>query len=710
MKNLGKFIVRRKVLLVILFGLLIIPAIIGSFFTNTNYDMLSYLPDDLNSVKGNKILAEQFGLSDTVYVLIHDKELWDVAKLKKDILELDGVKEIDWIDEFADVTIPVSFIPDKIKGQFISGKSTILQIQLSGNKENNENGITIEKIKGMLDDKSYLGGQPVMTYELKKILDNEKIIYFVIGAVTIFVILSLSTSSLIEPLLLFVSLGVAILLNMGTNAFLGSTSYMTSSMAAIIQLAVSVDYSIFLLHRYREEKQIHFSREDAMVSAISKTGVAVTASALTTIAGFASLLIMKIGIGKDLGFVLAKGVVLSLLTTVFLLPCLILLFDKLIERTRHKIIMPRFNLISRWAVRGKWVFLILIVVLLVPSFLAQKKLEYYTSLESSLPENSQSVVATEKIKNDFGNGEVVYVVTESQDRLKENKLMDKIETISGVDSVMGVSSQVYSSIPDTFIPGQLTDQFRKSDYSYFAVQIKTGVEDKTTIEAINKINELAADVYGKNYYLTGESVLIKDMLDLSKIDMKYVNFLSIGLIALIIAISFRSLSIPVILVAVIQLAIWLNLSIPFIAGSPVYFLTSIFIGAIQLGATVDYAILLTSRYKENLVMLKPVEAMEKTIKDTGQSIFTSALILFAGTLGITLVSKIQTTSELTNMIGRGALLSMVIIYFGLPSLLIIFEKFIGWTTLGWRRKKNLLEKQPALIIKEKENENEYEKK
>jgi uncharacterized protein len=710
MQNLGRFIVKRKILLVILFGILIIPAIIGSFFTNTNYDMLSYLPDDLNSVKGNKILSEQFGLSDTVYVLIYDKELWDVAKLKKDIIKLEGVKKIDWIDEFADVTIPVSFIPDKIKDQFISGKSTILQIQLSGNKESNENGIIIEKIKGMLDNNSYLGGQPVMTYELKKILDNEKIIYFVIGAVAIFVILSLSTSSLIEPLLLFVSLGVAILINMGTNAFLGSTSYMTSSIAAIIQLAVSVDYSIFLIHRYREEKQIYSLKEDAMISAISKTGVAVTASALTTIAGFASLLIMKIGIGKDLGFILAKGVILSLLTTVFLLPCLILLFDKLIERTRHKIIMPRFNLISRWAVKGKWVFLILIAVLLVPSFLAQRNLQYYTSLESSLPANSQSVVATEKIKNDFGNGEVVYVVTEDQDRLKENKLTDKIKTISGVDTVMGISSQVYSSIPDTFIPDQLTDRFKKSGYSYFAVQIKTGVEDKTTIEAINKINELATDVYGKNYYLTGESVLIKDMLDLSKIDMKYVNYLSIGLIALIIAISFRSLSIPVILVAVIQLAIWLNLSIPFITGKPVYFLTSIFIGAIQLGATVDYAILLTSRYKENLAFFKPAEAMQKTIKDTGQSIFTSALILFAGTLGITLVSKVQTTSELTNMIGRGALISMVIIYFGLPSLLIVFEKFIGWTTLGWRRKKNFLVKQPVLIIKENENENEYEKK
>lgn len=691
MQKFGKFIVKHRIFIIITFTVLIIPAIVGSFFVKTNYDMLSYLPDELNSVKGNEILSEEFGLSDTIYILVHDEDLLNVSKLKNQISSIDGVKDIIWVDNYTDLTIPESFIPSDIKERFLSGKSTILQIQLSGNKETDENDKTIENIKNILNDKSYLGGQPALTYELKKILDSEKIIYFLIGAVAIFIILSLSTSSLIEPGLLFVTLGVAILLNMGTNAFIGSISYNTSSIAAIIQLAVSVDYSIFLLHRYREEKQKHSNKEDAMVKAISGTGVAVTASALTTIAGFSSLLVMKIAIGKDLGFVLAKGVLLSLLTTIILLPCLILITDKLIEKSKHRIFMPRFNLVSGWVVKGKWFFLILTIVLLVPSFLAQRNLNYYSSLESSLPQNAQSVIATEKIKNDFGSGEMIYVVAENQDRLKESQLINKIKNISVVRTVTGISSQVYSSIPDTFIPNELTEQFRNSEYSYFIVQVETGIEDKETIEAVDSIEKYANEVYGKDFYITGESVLLNDMYKQSQIDMKYVNYLSIGLVALIIALSFRSLSIPIILIAVIQLAIWLNLSIPFISGKPVYFLTSIFIGAIQLGTTVDYAILLTSRYKENLVLLKPVEAMKKTIKDTGQSIITSALILFGGTLGITIISQIKTTSELTNMIGRGALLSMAIIFFGLPALLLVFERIIGWTTLGWKRQKRNLD-------------------
>jgi len=687
MKKFGKFIIYRKRLLIILFSILLIPAIIGNFFTETNYDMLSYLPEELDSVKGNKILTEKFGLSDTIYVLIYDEQLWDIANLKKDILELDGVTKIDWVDDFFDIKIPIDFIPKEIREQFISDSSTILQIQLTGHENNGNNNKTIEVIQSMLDSKSYLGGQPVMTYELQKILDSENIIYFIIGAVAIFIILFLSTSSIIEPILLFIAVGVAILLNMGTNAFFGSISYMTASVAAIIQLAVSVDYSIFLLHRYREEKQINNSNENAMLSAISMTSTTIIASALTTMAGFSALLIMKVGIGKDLGLVLAKGVVLSLITTLILLPCLILVFDKFIEKTKHRIFMPKFDLISRWMVKGRWIFLILIIMLLVPSFMAQRNLDHYSSLESSLPENAESVLATEKIKDEFGSGEIVYAVTENEDRFKENELTEKIENIDGVDSVIGVSAQVDSSIPETFIPDELAEQFSKSEYNYFAIRLKTGVDDPKTIAAINKINKLAKDAYGKDFYLTGEAALLKDMTELAKIDLKYVSYLSIGLIAIILAISFRSFSIPIFLILVIQLAIWINLSIPFISGKPVYFLTAIFISAIQLGTTVDYAILLTTRYKENLAILKPTEAMQKTIKDTGQSIFTSASILFAGTLGITLISKIQTTSELTNMIGRGALISMAIIFFGLPSLLLIFEKFIGWTTLGWRRKK-----------------------
>jgi len=301
---------------------------------------------------------------------------------------------------------------------------------------------------------------------------------------------------------------------MGTNIFLRSISYTSSSVAAIIQLAVSVDYSIFLLHRYREEKTKYPSKEEAMITAISKTGTAVIASAATTVAGFASLLIMRIGIGKDLGLVLAKGVVLSLVTTIILLPCMVLLSDRFIEKTRHRIFLPGFKLVSNWAVKWKWIFFILIVVLLIPAYMAQHNLKYYSSLEASLPENTESVVATEKIKNDFGYGDIIYVVTESQDRIKEKEFVDKIKTIDVVSSVNSISSRVHNAIPDNFIPEELKDRFQNTDYSYISIQVSTATEDIQTIEAIAAIKEFADDIYGRNFYITGEPVLTKDMADL----------------------------------------------------------------------------------------------------------------------------------------------------------------------------------------------------
>jgi len=686
MKKLGNFIVRNKKWIIIFFALLIIPSIIGNFITDINYDMVSYLPEELNSVKGNEILSEEFGLSDTVYLLVQNREFWETVELKKEIQKIEGVNKIDWMDDFTDINVPVDFIPQDLKNQFVSGESTILQIQINSDPELIDNYQTIEQIKKIAGDETFLGGQPVLNDEFKNTISKEKIIYIIIAFVVIFIILSLSTTSFIEPVILLLAVGMAVILNLGTNAFIGKISYMTASIAAIIQLGVSMDYSIFLLHRYHEEKERNISKEEAMITAISKTGMVVAASVLTTVAGFAVLMIMRIGIGKDLGFVMAKGVILSLITTMTLLPCLILIFDKLIEKKKHRILLPRFNLISRWIVKARWVFLVLIVILIIPSFMAQKNLDFYTSTESTLPENAASVEATERIKQEFGTGEVIYLVTVDEGVIKEKQLIGKIKTIAEVDSVSSISEAVDISIPETFIPEELNDQFKKSGYSYCSIQLTTDIEDTKTMEAIEQIRDFASGTYDE-WYLTGEAVMQKDLAEISKTDLKYVTILSMVLIALIIAISFRSLSIPVILIIVIQLAIWINLSIPYVANQPVYYLTSIFIYAIQMGATVDYAILFTSRYKENLKILKPLEAVQKTISDTGRSILTSVLILFSATASIAFITDIRTTYELTNMIGRGAIISMASILFGLPALLPLSERLIGWTTLGWKRKQ-----------------------
>lgn len=686
MKKFWGFILKHKKWIVIFFALMMIPSIIGNIKTEINYDMAAYLPEELNSVKGNKILSEEFGLSDTLYLLLHDKELWDVAELKEELESVRGIDEVTWLNDYTDINVPRDFIPGEIKDQFISGKSTILQIQINSGPQDTSTAITIEKIQEIAGDGAYLGGESVMSYELKQILDKEKIIYFAIGAIAIFILLALSTTSIFEPFVFLLAIGAAIILNLGTNIIFGSISYMTASIAAIIQLAVSVDYSIFLLHRYREEKEKNISNESAMISAVSKTSTTVTASGLTTIAGFLALLIMKVSIGRDLGLVLAKGVVFSLITTLVLLPCLLLMLDRLISRSRHRVFLPRFNLVSKIMIRGRWIFIALVIILIIPSFFASRNLDTYSSLARTLPENASSIETTEKIKEEFSKGEIIYVITSDKDIIREKQLVGRIKTIPAVDSVTGISEIVDTSIPETFIPDELTERFSNSKYSYFLVQLSSGIEDPMTIGAIEKIDDYASQEYD-DYYITGEAVLQKDMSQLAAVDLKYVSIMSMVLIAIILAISFKSIILPVILIMVIQLAIWINLSIPFIAGQPVYYLTSIFIYAIQLGATVDYAILLTMRYRENLKVYRPLEAMQKTIDNVGRSIFTSALILFAGTAGITLMSKIGTTSELTNMIGRGALISMALIYLGLPALLVVLDKFIGWTTIGWIRSK-----------------------
>jgi uncharacterized protein len=686
MKKFWGFIIKHRKWVVIFFSLLIIPSVIGNIMTEVNYDMASYLPEELDSVKGNKILSEEFGLSDTLYLLLGDRELWDVAELKVKLESTPGVSEVIWLNDYTDINVPGNFIPAEIKDQFISEKSTILQIQIYGNSQEASTGKIIEEIKEITGEEAYLGGESVMNYELKQILDKEKIIYFIIGAIAIFILLALSTTSIFEPFVFLLAIGVAIILNLGTNIIFGSISYMTASIAALIQLAVSVDYSIFLLHRYREEKEKNISNEEAMISAVSKTSTTVTASGLTTIAGFLALLIMKVTIGRDMGLVLAKGVLFSLITTMTLLPCLILLLNKLISKSKHRILLPRFNLMSKIMTKGRWVFIALIIILLVPSFVASRNLDTYGSMAKTLPKNASSIETTEKIKEEFSKGEIIYFVTSDKEVIREKQLVSQIKTIPVVDSITSISETVDISIPKTFIPEEIVEKFSNQKYSYFAIQLSSGLEDPETIEAIDKINDYASEIYNE-YYLTGEAVLQKDMSQLAAVDLKYVSIMSMVLIAIILAISFKSVILPVILILVIQLAIWINLSIPFIMNQPVYYLTSIFIYAIQLGATVDYAILLTMRYRENLKIYKPLEAMQKTIDNVGRSIFTSALILFFGTIGITLMSKIGTTSELTNMIGRGALISMALIYLGLPALLVVLDKLIGWMTVGWIRNK-----------------------
>jgi len=682
MEKLGKFIIRHKILIIVIFVLLIIPSFMGMIKTETNYNLLTYLPDEFNSKQGQEILDNDFGVGKTVYLLVHDKELWDIKKLKEDILKIEGIDKVNWIDDFASITVPLDFIPNEIKENFISGKSTILHIQL---KEINSlaSSNAIEQVKELLDNNSAFSGQPVILQEFRNIVSKEVTIFLLVVALVVLIILSLSTASIIEPILLLFSLGIAIFMNMGTNIFRGEISYITFSVAAVMQLAVSMDYSIFLVHRYHEEKKIHPNKEIAMISAIKNTSISVSGSALTTIAGFSALMIMKMGMGKDMGFVLAKGIVFSLITTLILLPSLLLVFDKLITRTKHRLFLPKFDLVSKWIVKFKWVFLIILIIIIVPSFLAQRNLDYYYTIEKMLSEDASSIKDSKKIREEFEIGEIIYVITPTEDRIKEKEMLDKIKLIPAVSSVNSLSELIDPGIPDTFIPDDIKDQFNKSGYSYATIQLSTGREDEDTREAISQIRNIASGIY-EEYFVTGETVLTNDMPSVTERDLINVNLLSMGLIALILAIYFRSISIPIILILIIEVAIWSNLGILYFSNRPVSFMAPIFLGSIQLGATIDYAILFTSRYRENLQKHFDREsAIRQTIKTTGRSILTSALILFATCMTISLITSMSAVDEFIFVIGRGALISTATVLLGLPSMFLIFDKVIRWTTIGW---------------------------
>ncbi|MBM7581954.1 putative RND superfamily exporter protein [Caldicoprobacter guelmensis] len=685
MAAFSRFVVKHRKAVLVLFLILLIPSVLGILLTRENYDILLYMPGYLNSRQGEEILEKNFNLSGQAFLVVKDRKMWEIKDMKSRIEAVDGVKDVIWVDDFEDITLPVEFMNPDIRKNFFSGSSTILQIQFVDSARSESTMRAINKIRKIIDRDMLFGGEAVIMNDLKAITSKEMVYYMVIAVISIYLILSASMTSFIEPLLFLVSIGIAILLNMGTNAIKGEISFITASIAAVMQLGVSMDYSIFLLHRFEEERQKHASIDDAMVAAMSRTGVPVMGSALTTIAGFVALMFMKNGIGRDLGFVLAKGIIFSLLMNITVLPCLILMFSKYADRHRHRPIIPTFKRVSRWIVRFRWVFLVIIIVLAVPSFLAQRNLQYYYSIEHYLPENSRAAVDTDKIRESFMNTEVVYVVIPDEGSIEEKELINRIEAIDAVDSVAALSRQVDVTIPESFIPADIRGKYVKGNYRYFEVRLKTPSDDLRTFEAVDCIREAAGEVFDE-YYVTGSPALTRDLAGLVEADNRMVSIISIGLILAIIGFSYMSLSLPFLLVLVIEMAIWINLSIAYFQGITVSSLTPIVIGAIQLGATVDYAILFTSRYKENRERMKDrLEAIRQTIEDTGRSVLTSALTMIAATLGIALIASIKATGELTMMIGRGAAISMAVIFLGLPSVFLIFDRLIGWTTKNWVR-------------------------
>jgi uncharacterized protein len=688
MNMLGNFVVRYHKLIIIIYLLLLVPAIAGYLATRINYDLVSYMPDELNSKQGEQLLEEEFGLSGLGLLAVRGKSNWELKQLIGRIELTSGVEDVVWLGAYTDIYKPLQFIEPEIRDRFISSSNTdtvLLQVQFTENARSKTTNEAVELINRIIDgDEDILfGGEPAIISEMQATIDREIFYYSAVAVAIILIILTISNSFYLSPFLFLISMGVAVVINMGTNFIQGEISFMTASIAAVMQLGISLDYAIFLMHRFEEEKEKHATAGGAMAAAVSKTAGTIASSALTTIGGFAALMVMQNGIGRDMGLVLAKGIVISLVVTLTFLPGLILAVYPFSSRYRHRILLPTFKSASRWVTKARWAFPVLFIIILVPSYLGQERVEYYYSNRHYLPEKSISVAATNAIMDEFGAVDLVYVITPDKGRVREIQLNEEIACLPHVESIVAISEMIDPAIPELIIPREVLDEFMGGDYRYSLVFLRPFNHEQQAFEAVDSIRRVAEN-HHEQYYVTGASALTRDMAALVSSDARNVALFSLALICLIVAFSLHSISLPLIMVLAIQTAIWINLAILYYQGQPVSSLTPIMISAIQLGATVDYAILFTMRYRENtMLFFRRIDAIRQTIEDTGRPILTSALTLFSATIGISFIAEIRATGEITMLIGRGAIISMLVIFTLLPSLLLLFEKVIRHTTRNW---------------------------
>lgn len=690
MKSFAHGVVKHYKAIIVICILLLIPAVYGMVNTKINYDLLTYLPDNLNSVKGQHILEKDFKVAGNAFLMIEGKDDWQVQHLKKEIEKIPGVEKVIWVDQWADITVPRDFVPQKVIDQYYKGNDTLMQVQFEGGAGDEKTVTAIKNIEKLMDQSSYLGGTSAIIADLRTLIDHERILYLIIAVVLIFLILALTLSSTIVPLLFLLSIGVAVMYNLGTNLFLGQISYVTSAIAAVLQLGVTMDFSIFLMHRYLEEKKRSSGKEEAMATAIEKTFIAIGASSLTAIAGFLSLGVMQIGLGKDMGTVMAKGVALGVIVSLTLLPALILATDDFISRFQHRIFLPSFNWTSRLVSNRRWIMVILLVALIFPAWYGKEHVKVFYSLSDALPRDMRSIKSTDYIKQCFGEADTLYLVTPSGEEWKVQELAKEIRGFKGIVGVVAPSDLSDPAIPAPYIPEKLRDSFSNGKYDYTIIQSKYHPAEPEATRLIKQIRG-ASDKYFTTSYLSGESVLTDDMISLAGHDQKKVDICSVGAILLILALAFASLSLPFILVLVIELAILVNLGMPFFVGKSISFIALMSIGAIQLGSCVNYAILMVSRFREELAYHDRFTAIQNAVKGTGGSIVTSALALSSATIGVGMISKVQMISSLASMIARGAFISMFAILFFLPPLLVVLQGVVSHTTWRWPGNHKIVE-------------------
>ena len=689
MLKLSEWITSHPKLIIFIALVLLVPSAVGYFATPVNYDLLSYLPQEISSVQGEKILDETFHSASSAILIADGLKAGEVKKIKGEIEKIDVVTNVLWSDSIIDYTVPQSALPDMLSGIFYTGdgSSTLLLINFSSGVSSGETGDAIKQIRSIANKNCFLSGMSAVISDTKDLADSQAPIYIAFAIALALLVMSFTMDSWIMPFVLLASLSIAVVYNMGTNFIFGDISFITQCIAAILQLGVTMDYSVFLIDRFDEERERESDIKKAMARAVSGTFTSLMGSSLTTVFGFLALCFMTLTLGFDIGIVMAKGVVFGIITVVTVLPSMILLLYKPLYRFRHRRFVPSFSGLSRVSVNGRRAFAVLLLVLIVPSYLAQNRVDKYYNVMQGLPQDMDSIVSINKMKESFNMANTHFVILDSSvPKGTENQLLRELKEIDGINNVIALGEYVGSGIPDFILPDSIKAIGEQGDYKMMMINSSFDTATDELNSQIDSMREIIGK-YAPDSFLTGEGVMTKDLISIADNDFTVTSIISIAAIFILIAIVFKSVSIPVILVLMIEFAIWINIGISYFAGKEISFITPTVINCVQLGATVDYAILMTTRFRQELSAGKDRKtAILDAASASNTSIFQSALVFFSATIGVYLICDITMIKEICVLLARGSAISAAVIMTALPAVLYLLEGVISKTTYHWRER------------------------
>lgn len=700
MQKFGRGVVKLRVPILIVSILLLIPSVFGFVSTRINYDILSYLPSDIETMKGQDIMLDEFGKGGFSLVMLDGMEDKDVEKVKEKIEKVDHVCDVLWYDTLADVSLPKEVLPDDIYDFFNTDNSTMMAVFFDEATSADGSLEAVKEIRSIAGEQCFVSGMSSVVEDIKDLTMQEAPMYVIIAVILTSIILALTMDSFLIPVFFMLSVGMAIIYNMGTNFIQGEISFITEALAAVLQLAVTIDYSIFLWHSYKEEKEKNpGDNKEAMAVAIGKTITSVVSSSITTVAGFLALCFMSYELGMDMGIVMAKGVVLGVICCITVLPSMILIFDKALEKTMHKDLVPSLEKPAKFIIKHHAAFIVLFIVVLIPAIYGQINTNVYYNLTDTLPKDLNSVIANTKLDEEYHMATTHMLLVDADMKPKEvNSMLKEMGDVDGVSFSMSLDTLIGPSIPREMVPESVTKILKSDKWQLMLIGSEYKVASDEGNAQIDELSKILKS-YDKNGMLIGEAAATKDLIDITDHDFKVVNIVSIAAIFIIILIALRSVSLPIILVAVIEFAITVNMGVPCFTNTTIPFIASVVIGTIQLGATVDYAILMTTRYKTERNSGKDKkEAVTIALSTSMKSIMVSALGFFASTFGVGVYSSVDMISQLCTLMSRGAIISMITVICILPSMLMLFDKLIINTTMGMKKKEDKLYKLPEINL------------